>query len=359
MSLIEHLREIFSLWTPFIVVTLTVIVGLKLLDWWLLGRHSELGTEQRLPRQLSMLIVTCIGIMIAVFSLPVETSTRNYLPAILGVIASIVIGLSSTTLFANAMASVMLRTANSIRPGDYLRVEEHFGRVTERGLLHTEIQTESRELTTLPNLYLITKPFTVVRSSGTLVSVKLSLGYDVPISKVEPLLLQAANQIGLEEPFVRLMQLGDFSITYQVSAFLSDIKRLLSSNSELCRAVVENLHGAGIEIVSPSFMNQRILAEGLKFISHPDRLAAVARKQSSPEELMFDKADEAEQLEAARETLKSQIRQLETQVEQAEGDDRKQFKAQIQSSKERLEELLIEAPSKQDSGEQSDVENIT
>jgi len=92
-------------------------------------------------------------------------------------------------------------------------------------------------------------------------------------------------------------------------------------------------------------MNQRILAEGLKFISHPDRLAAEARKQSTPEELMFDKAEVAEQLEAARETLRLQIQQLEAKVEQAEGDERKQIKAKIQSSKERLDKLLKVEPS--------------
>ena len=39
-----------------------------------------------------------------------------------------------------------------------------FGRVTERGLFHTEIQTEDRDLVTLPNLYLVTNPVKVVRT---------------------------------------------------------------------------------------------------------------------------------------------------------------------------------------------------
>ena len=58
----------------------------------------------------------------------------------------------------------------NFRPGDFVRVGERLGRVTERGLFHTEIQTEDRDLTTLPNLYLVTNPVTVVRASGTIVS---------------------------------------------------------------------------------------------------------------------------------------------------------------------------------------------
>ena len=47
---------------------------------------------------------------------------------------------------------------------------DHFGRVSERGLFHTEIQTQDRDLTMLPNLYLVTHPVTAIRSSGTIVS---------------------------------------------------------------------------------------------------------------------------------------------------------------------------------------------
>ncbi|GEM_PF-2499542 len=57
---------------------------------------------------------------------------------------------------------------------------------------------------------------------------------------------------------------------------------------------------------------------------------------------MFNKANEAEQLETARETLKAEIKQLEAEAEPAEGDARKRLKAKIQSAKERLDELLNE-----------------
>ena len=63
-----------------------------------------------------------------------------------------------------------LRAVRNFRMGDFIRVAEHFGRVSERGLFHTEIQTENRDLTTLPNLFLVTHPVTTIRTSGTIVS---------------------------------------------------------------------------------------------------------------------------------------------------------------------------------------------
>ena len=77
------------------------------------------------------------------------------------------------------MAGLMLQVAKSFSPGDFVRVGEYFGRVTERGLFHVEKQTEDRDLTTLPNLHLATNSITVVHSAGTIVSAELSLGYDV------------------------------------------------------------------------------------------------------------------------------------------------------------------------------------
>lgn len=92
---------------------------------------------------------------------------------------------------------------------------EHFGRVSKRGLFHTEIQTEDRDLITLPNLYLVSHPVTTVRNSGTIISSTVSLGYDVPRGRIEASLLRAAQNAGLQDPFVRIFELGDFSVSYR------------------------------------------------------------------------------------------------------------------------------------------------
>jgi small-conductance mechanosensitive channel len=350
MSLIDFLSEELKRWLPALGAAAALIAGLWLSHWWLLKRHPHLGSERKLPRQLAILGITVLGIVAIIVVLPVDSSTRNQLLALLGFIASAIIGLASTTLVANAMASVMLRTTNSIRTGDFLRVGGHFGRVTERGLLHMEIQTENRDLTTLPNSYLISTPYTVVRSSGTIVSTTLSLGYDVPVEKVEPLLLDAAKQVGLEEPFVRVMELGNFAITYRISGFLAEIKHLLSVQSDLCKAVIATLHGADVEIVSPTFMNQRPLPDGLRFIPKPTVPATDAGTQPPPEvppppeELMFDKAEEAEQVERARETLESDLKELEHQAEQAEGDERKRIQKLVQERRKELADLAEGGP---------------
>ena len=93
------------------------------------------------------------------------------------------------------------------RPGDYLRIGEQFGRVTKLSLVHTQMQTESRDITTLPNLLLVAKPITVLHREGTIISAEISLGYDIPYTRIEELLLKDADEndkAGLERQIAAL-----------------------------------------------------------------------------------------------------------------------------------------------------------
>ncbi len=234
--------------------------------WFLIGRHPEMGNERLFPRHLVMLGLTLACIVGIALALPLGESSRNQLIGLVGLIISGVFAFSSSTIFANLMAGIMLRVTRPFRTGDYVSVGSYFGRVAERGLLDTELQTESRELIAFPNTFLITNPVSVVRSSGTVVSTVLSLGYDVHHSKAESLLLKAAQECGLEEPFVLILELGNYSITYKINGILTDVKGLLTKRSLLCRCVLNTLHGNGIEIMSPTIMNQRRLPDDSRII---------------------------------------------------------------------------------------------
>ncbi|MEE4661469.1 MAG: mechanosensitive ion channel domain-containing protein, partial [Halieaceae bacterium] len=174
-----------------LAITVTVVAVLLLATNRMLRRNRS--GELSISRQVVMLGLTAVGLLAIVFSLPVSETSRGQILSLLGIIITAVIALSSTTFVSNIMAGLMLRAVNSFRPGDYIRCEQHFGRVTERGLFHTEIQTPDRDLATVPNLFLVNNPLTVVHESGTIISAELSLGYDIAHQRVEELLKQAAT----------------------------------------------------------------------------------------------------------------------------------------------------------------------
>ena len=170
----EDVETIWQEYRNFIAPLLVVIVlfgGLWITNQWM-GRRKP-GDNWRLNRQIIVIALWLIAALGLLLVLPLEASTRDQLIGLFGLVITALLTLSSTTFVANGMAGWMLRSVRSFSPGDFIRVGDQFGRVTERGFLHTEIQTEDRDLTTLPNMYLITNPYTVVRASGTIVSARV------------------------------------------------------------------------------------------------------------------------------------------------------------------------------------------
>lgn len=337
MSILNSVVEFII---PFLPIFVTFIL-LGLLLWGayriLIGKHPNLGSERLFPRQLVMLGLTFACVIAIALALPVSESTRNQIVALIGLITSGIFAFSSSTIFANLMAGIMLRVTKPFRTGDFINInKEYFGRVVERGLLDTEIQTENRELIALPNTYMITNPISVVRSSGTIVSTTLSLGYDIHHSKVESLLLEAAQECGLEEPFVHVLELGNYSITYKISGLLTDIKSLLTSRSNLCLCVLDVLHKNRIEIMSPAFMNQRRLPDDLKIIPVVTETKPSDEIVSVAEEVVFDKAERAEQVEKEKQLLLDKIQECQSRLEEASGTDKQQLKEIIKECREQL-----------------------
>ncbi len=336
---------------PWILGTLA-IAALLLGARFLLEKRYKGVPEGRFRVQLIMLGLSLAALLGAVVLLPVSDELRGQLLSLIGILLSAAIALSSTTFVGNAMAGVLLRVVGGFKLGDFLQVGDHFGRASERGLFHTEIQTEDRDLTTLPNLYLVTHPMTVVRASGTIISATVSLGYDRERSRIEKLLLAAAEAAELEEPFVQILELGDFSVSYRVAGLLTEVKHLISARSRLRSCVIDSLHGGGVEIVSPTFMNTRAVPEGKTFIPAAEEAEPEAESAKAPEEVVFDKADQAESRERVAEEhggLGAREKQLRERLKEAgDGAEKERLERELESLAEERERLAAELEKKEE-----------
>jgi len=299
---------------PLIIVTAVVLITLRFIQWLWLGKKFDAFSDRKIIPQVLMLVFGIVGAVFIILALPISDTLRGNILSLLGLVMTGVMALSSTTFVANAFAGSMLRLTRSFRIGDYIKVGDQGGRVTERGIFHTEIQTEDRDLTTFPNLYLVTNAVTVVRASGTIISSKISLGYDVAHTRVEELLIAAAKKVELKDTYVHVIELGDFSITYKVSGFLEDIKVILTTRSNLKKAMLDTLHEANVEIVSPSFMNQRPQKDGVVFIPKQSRVVKPVSvvEEKTAEQLAFDKAEDAEAAAVAEAELSNDEKTEET-----------------------------------------------
>jgi small conductance mechanosensitive channel len=129
------------------------------------------------------------------------------------------------------------------------------------------------------------------------------LGYDISRDKIEKVLKDAAISAGLSDPYVYITSLGDFSVVYKIHGFLEDSGKYFSTSSLLNANVMDKLHNEKIEIVSPTFMNQRRVDEK-EFIPKQVIKKTEPVDEKSPEDLIFDEAIKSEKIEIKKNYLK-------------------------------------------------------
>jgi small-conductance mechanosensitive channel len=324
---------------PFLAVVAAALTIL-LVSNQVLRRRWKDQPDAQFQFQLIMLALTLVCVLVVVAALPVSDTLRGQFLSLIGILLSAAIALASTTFIGNIMAGVMLKAIRKARPGDFITVEDLTGRITEMDLLHTEIQTEFRDLVTVPNSYLVARPLKVVRASGSIITAEVSLGYDVPHTQVFQLLKDAATASGLTDCFVHIRQLGDFAITYRAAGLLEDISSLISARSKLMASLLEALHGAGIEIVSPAHLNTRMLEPGARILPPITRESKEGTgkddgaDESLAEAVAFDKAEDA----ASAEKLRRLIEATEEEIDMLRGSSGDHAGA-IEEHKVKLERL--------------------
>ena len=344
------------IWGGALIVAAILVLGL--LNRFL-QRNADKVAGRRFRNQLTMTGAGFVVLLVVILALPIDTAMRGQLLSLVGIIISAAIALSSSTVLSNAMAGIMLKTVRNFHSGDFITAGDFFGRVTERGLFHTEIQTADRDLVTLPNMFLATVPVTVVRSSGTIVSATLSLGYDIPQSRIKELLLKAAEAVELSDAFVQVLALGDFSVTYRVAGLLEDSKQLLSYRSRLNSSVLDTLHKGGVEIVSPAFMNVRDFHAQKNFIPEPVRIKKKPDIDSAPIDVAFDKAEVAASVSALsmeRTKIEELLKNARQAVKDAKEDPEKQkAEGQVVMLEAQLEELDQNLAAEQEKEKEHDI----
>ncbi len=316
--------------TPGLTAMLILVVGalvLVLLGIGLSRLRSRASGQQNAAEgrkfvlQWVAVVFVFALLLLALLVSPIKDPIKGDIVQVLGVVIPAAVALSATAFLGNAMAGLVLRRMQHFRLGDFIRVGEHFGRVSERTLMYTEIQTEDRDLASLPNLLLVTQPIKVVRRSGTVVSATVSLGYEIPWSKVEKALLEAATRAHLQDPFVQVKELGDFSVVYRTAGMLEDVRSLFTKRSDLRTHMLDCLHEAGIQILSPNYINLRGLSENApETIPEGMDNQAQSRKAlgAAPTDLIFDKAESAAALDSRREDLA----QVEKDLASEDGKDK-------------------------------------
>jgi small-conductance mechanosensitive channel len=222
------------------------------------GLHKE--TVSATHRIVSVL-VWGFGIAIAYPFIPSSNSDafRG-----LSVMFGFMLTLGSAGIVNQLMSGLVLVYSRALSVGDFVDIGGTVGVVSEVGVLSTKIIDMRNEEVTIPNAVLVGNSIRnysrLAGERGTLVSTKVTIGYDAPWRQVHAMLVAAAEQTpglrGSPKPFVYQRSLADFYVEYELFAYMDQPLNRVPVLSALHGNIQDQFNTHGVQIMSPHFMDQ-------------------------------------------------------------------------------------------------------
>ena len=242
-------------------------------------------THETLPttRRLVSIAIWLFALAMAYPYLPgAQTEAFKGLSVLLGLMVS----LGASSIVGQGAAGLILTYTRTIRPGEYVRIGEHEGTVTEMGMFTTRIRTGLGEELTLPNSMItgtVTKNYSrSVQGPGYVVDTTVTIGYDTPWRQVEAMLIEAARRTPgiLMTPPPRVFQtaLSDYYPEYRLvaQAIPERPRPRAEVLSHLHQSIQDVFNEYGVQIMSPHYMGDPTVE---KVVPPENWYAAPARRE--------------------------------------------------------------------------------
>lgn len=228
------------------------------------GRLSLPGVQQETAeatRRISTVLVWLFAITIAYPYIPgSETEAFRGVSVFVGLMLS----LGSAGLVNQVMSGLVVVYARAIRPGEYVKIGEIEGLVSEIGLLSTKLVTVRKEEITIPNSVMTNEETTnfsrLADIDGGVVSTSVTIGYDAPWRQVHALLILAAQRTDQVRsnppPRVAQRKLDDYYVEYLLLVNVDQPAQRPFILSALHANIQDAFNEFGVQIMSPHFVMQ-------------------------------------------------------------------------------------------------------
>jgi small-conductance mechanosensitive channel len=176
------------------------------------------------------------------------------------VFVGLVISLGSTGVMNQILSGLMVTYSRALKVGDFVKVANIEGTVTELGTLATRITTPRNEEITIPNSLVLsdaTTNFSRNGDQGVFTSTGVTIGYDTPWRQVHALLQLAASRTdGIRtnpKPTVMQVALEDFYVNYRLLVVIEQPQRRLRILAALHANIQDAFNEFGVQIMSPHY----------------------------------------------------------------------------------------------------------
>jgi small-conductance mechanosensitive channel len=182
----------------------------------------------------------------------------------ISVLVGLMVSLGGASVIGQAFSGLILMYAGVFRRGDYVRIGDNEGTVTELGMFATRLRTGLGEEITISNSNVMaatTKNYSrAVPGAGYVVDTVVTIGYATPWRQVEAMLLEATRRtqdIAQEPaPIVRQTALSDYYVEYRLAAYtpLESPAPRAEVLHRLHASIQDVFNEYGVQIMSPHYV---------------------------------------------------------------------------------------------------------
>jgi small-conductance mechanosensitive channel len=172
------------------------------------------------------------------------------------------VSIGGSGVVGQAASGLIMIYSHVLREGEYVKIDDIEGLVTNVGIFSTKVRTSNGEEVNVPNS-LIGSSKTINSSrlaegKGLVVHTTLTIGYNTPWRQVHAMLLRAAEKTsGLRvepKPFISQTALSDFYVEYRLTAPVerADLRRM--TLTALHANIQDEFNEFGVQIMSPHYV---------------------------------------------------------------------------------------------------------
>ena len=228
------------------------------------GRRVAHWLDRDSARPTRRILTVAVWLFAIVMAYPYLPGSNSEAFKGMSVLIGLMVTMGGSSLFGQAASGLIIMYSRTLRVGEYVKVGDQEGTVSELGTFTTKIRTGLGEEVTVPNavvLGTVTKNYSrTVKGQGFVLDTVVTIGYDTPWRQVEAMLVEAARRTPgvLEDPYPRVFQTGlsDFYPEYRL------VCQAVPTEPRPRAVVLSNLHANiqdvfnehGVQIMSPHYL---------------------------------------------------------------------------------------------------------
>ena len=217
--------------------------------------HPETASSTR------KIVIVLLWVFALIVSYPYLPGSQTDAFKGVSIFIGLIVSLGSTGLVNQVMSGFTVTYSRALRRGDFVRIGEIEGTVTQIASLSTKLETPRREEVTIPNAVLVSQ--IVVNYSrnadttGVYTPTVVTIGYDAPWRQVEALLLLAASRTdgvrSTPAPMVIQSGLAEFHVRYTLLVALEAPHRRGAILNRLHANIQDAFNEHGVQIMTPNY----------------------------------------------------------------------------------------------------------